>query len=141
MATKQTSRSRTLKRLDMLEKEQLNMAGCIREQRLRVLQRQLIRCKHCGKRSRLGRWSFIQTHWYEAPYSCAGGDMWHRDETNLCHIVCPVCGEWNYIYNHPQRTLVVKTLDGYRLSPSNIFARVYEHHKNEWPIKQVHPRV
>ena len=142
MSNAREVRSRISKRLKDLETAKKKLEGMQEQQeteQLRVLKRQIVQCEHCRKRSHLGRWSFIQTHWYEAPYSCFGGDQWHRDETKSCHIACPACGAWNYIHNHAQKALIVKTLDGYRIYPSQIFSFVFEHHKNEWPIKQVHP--
>ncbi len=62
--------------------------------------RSFIRCISCKKASQLSRWIFIQDHWYERPYSCTGGDMWHASKTELCHIICPNCNTENYIYNH-----------------------------------------
>ena len=133
--------SRLLKRLDALENQHIGRAESAHELRIKVLRRQVLFCEHCKKRSQLSRWNFLQTHWYEAPYSCAGGDTWHQNETEVCYVACPKCGKWNYIYNHPQKVRILKTLNGYRLHPSQIFARVYHHHKNEWPIKQVYPKT
>ena len=78
--------SRRLEDLDIAKKELLNEQEQQNSERLEVLKRQIVHCEHCAKRSRLGRWSFIQTHWYEAPDSCNAGDTWHRNETNVCHI-------------------------------------------------------
>lgn len=40
----------------------------------------------CGKRHAIKDCVAIQTHWYESPHGCMGGDYWWRDELQ---IICP----------------------------------------------------
>ena len=40
--------------------------------------------------------TYIQTHWYEKPHGCTGGDMWHQGEGQF---ICPCCGLRNRLYN------------------------------------------
>lgn len=132
-------RSRTLDRIEKLQNEFRLNEKTIHNALLTALKGRIVRCKHCHKRSRLGRWGFIQTHWYESPYSCSGGDVWYQNETDECHIVCPECKRWNYVFTHPQKTLVVETLSKRGIYPSDIFAFVDKHCKDEWPLERVHP--
>ena len=52
--------------------------------------------KGCGKGFYIKDLVYIQTHRYETPYGCTGGDMWHRGEGNFD---CPDCGRRNRLYN------------------------------------------
>lgn len=50
----------------------------------------------CGAELVIGDLTYLQTHWYEPPYGCTGGDNWHPGEGNF---VCPHCGQRNRLYN------------------------------------------
>lgn len=56
-----------------------------------------ITCACCGRKTQLSKLTLLQTHWYESPYSCTGGDYWHRGERQY---VCPKCGETNRGLDH-----------------------------------------
>lgn len=51
-----------------------------------------ITCACCGKKTKLKNLTLLQTHWYEGPYGCTGGDHWHRGEKQY---ECPKCGQIN----------------------------------------------
>jgi len=42
--------------------------------------------------------NLIRTYWYEEPYSCTGGDMWHLGEAQ---IECPLCHTRLALENFP----------------------------------------
>lgn len=46
----------------------------------------------CGHQQNLSETNYIQTHWYESPYGCTGGDTWHEGEGNW---ICNECGHRN----------------------------------------------
>ncbi|MBI2063960.1 MAG: hypothetical protein HYT65_03145 [Candidatus Yanofskybacteria bacterium] len=96
------------------------------KQKLEAIQRILVKCVKCHKKSRLGAWSFVQGRWYVEPYSCTGGDYWNFNKTETCHITCPKCGDENYIYNHPQKNKIVELVDGHHFSTEKIFKGVTE---------------
>jgi hypothetical protein len=85
------------------------------EEQLRNLQeRELIHiqsldvwCSACKKRSALHRYTFIQGQYYVRPSGHTGGDYYSNNETECCHLACPECKERNYLYNHPDRDLIV----------------------------------
>jgi len=58
--------------------------------------------------------TYIQTHWYEEPYSCNGGCLWHAGEGNF---ICPNCGHRNRLYNRKEieklRSLFKDIVDEY----------------------------
>lgn len=111
----------TLQRqLDKLDNDRVEVL----KQKLQAIQRVLVMCVKCRKKSRLGTWSFIQERWYVEPYSCAGGDYWNYSKTETCDITCPKCGVENYIYNHPQRNKIVELVDGHHFSTTDIFKEV-----------------
>lgn len=53
----------------------------------------------CGATLRVADLTYIQTHWYTAPYSCSGGDYWNQGEGQF---MCPKCGEKNRLYERPE---------------------------------------
>jgi len=55
--------------------------------------------KGCGAEHVISELEYIQTHWYEEPYGCTGGAMWHEGEGNF---ICPSCGHRNRLYNRPE---------------------------------------
>jgi phage FluMu protein Com len=139
-ALKSKPRSRALRAVDNLERELERQENDMHARRLRIFGKRNIRCEHCKKYALLKKWSFIQGYWHEGPHGCNGGDEWWPDEKETCHIACPHCGEWNYLYNHPQKHLVLEALISYRIWPSDLFVFVYEKAGNN-PLKQVHPKI
>lgn len=43
----------------------------------KITERSTILCTKCGKRSQIKNVTFSRYYWYEKPYSCMGGAMWH----------------------------------------------------------------
>jgi len=54
--------------------------------------------KGCGMASTIADLVYIQTHWYERPHGCMGGDNWHQGDGEFD---CPHCGRRNRLYNRP----------------------------------------
>jgi len=81
------------------------------------LARTLIRCmssvlgEGCGKRTQIRKLEYIQTHWYESPYGCNGGDLWHEDEGQFD---CPKCGVRNRLYDRPEIEKLKHLFNGVR---------------------------
>jgi len=50
----------------------------------------------CGAGFYIDELEYIQTHWYERPHGCTGGDNWHSGEGNF---ICPKCGHRNRFLN------------------------------------------
>lgn len=123
---------RALEKLDKEKEEALR-------KKLQVIRRQLVDCKKCGKKSQLGTWSFIQEHWYELPHSCTGGDNWWPSETRLCNIICPKCGQQNYIFNHPRGKEIVELIDeqASEFSKQKIFKRVGDRYTGHGGSNQI----
>lgn len=59
-------------------------------QRDKLRSKSVIRCHWCGKGTGVRFLTYIQTYWYEHPYSCTGGDNWHPGEGQYD---CPKCGK------------------------------------------------
>lgn len=55
--------------------------------------------KGCGMGYQINNLTYIQTHWYETPSGCTGGDMWHQGEGKF---ICPSCGHKNRLYDRPE---------------------------------------
>lgn len=55
--------------------------------------------KGCGMASVIGELTYIQTHWYESPYGCMGGDTWHQSEGQW---TCPHCNHKNRLFDKPE---------------------------------------
>jgi len=58
-----------------------------------------ITCVSCERRQLIANTELIQTHWYEGPHGCTGGDTWHPGE---CQFVCGHCGVLNRLLTHPE---------------------------------------
>jgi hypothetical protein len=110
---------RKLDRLDARRKE-------IIKEKLQAIQSVSIICSHCKQSVNLGKWSFIQTQWYTPPYSCTAGDYWNNSKPDTCYISCPECGKENYIYNHPQKAVIVELVTKQGFQTRNIFEKVEE---------------
>jgi len=52
--------------------------------------------KGCGAGFYIDELEYIQTHWYESPYGCTGGDNWHQGEGQF---ICPKCAHRNRLLN------------------------------------------
>jgi hypothetical protein len=69
-----------------------------------MLSRTLVQCtsnnfgKGCGMGMQIKDLDYIQTHWYEQPHGCMGGDTWHSGEGRF---KCPHCGHTNRLYDRP----------------------------------------
>lgn len=96
-------------------------------------------CQGCKTVSELHTTAFIQDHWYTSPSSCNDGDRWNRNETKSCHILCLTCRHSNYLYNHPDRDVLVQMIDDLGLSKNRIFDRVFESYDRK-NFRQVHPK-
>lgn len=97
-----------MKKIDKLRAERDVQASILREieDRIEVLESKTqITCignkygDGCGKKTEVRKLVYIQTHWYESPWGCTGGDDWHRGEGNFD---CPKCGHRNRLYNRQE---------------------------------------
>ena len=59
-----------------------------------------VACEKCDSVHQISDLTYIQTHWYEDPYGCTGGDRWHSGEGQWGCI----CGFRNRLYNKPEIT-------------------------------------
>lgn len=87
-----------LKELQDLKIQSLNLIKNLDEKILACKKKQLLKCvndnhgKGCGASQSKGETVFIQTHWYEHPWGCTGGDCWHLGEGQW---ICSSCGKRN----------------------------------------------
>lgn len=109
------------------------------DRKIAVIRRYAIVCVHCKKQSVLSRWIFLQDFWYTQPSGCTEGDYWNKTESECCHIFCPQCEKLNYIYNHPQKALLLERIDDRDIGKEKLFAEVWEQHGDNKP-KRVHPK-
>ena len=61
----------------------------------------LVRCGQCRIGHEVRELIYLQTHWYESPHGCSGGDTWHAGEGQWA---CPDCGHTNRLYDNPDVT-------------------------------------
>jgi hypothetical protein len=86
------------KKLEDLDRQRKELE----KQRDDLLRKTLIACKGnihgkgCGAALEIGELTYIQTHWYEEPHGCTGGDCWHQGEGEFD---CPRCGLRNRLYD------------------------------------------
>lgn len=83
-------------------KEEENLIQDFIDQKLK---KTLVQCtdnnhgKGCGMALKVGELTYIQTHWYESPHGCTGGDIWHQGEGQF---FCPHCNHRNRLYDRPE---------------------------------------
>ncbi len=86
--------------LEFLDEEMRKVEATLADLKRRkdnLLKQTLVKCGWCGAESEIGQLTYIQTHWYEHPYSCTGGDRWHPGEGQW---KC-ACGKRNRLFNKP----------------------------------------
>ena len=103
-----------IKTLAQLQNERAEQAKVLQEIDNQIQERKaetLVRCesnnygKGCGLAFPIKELTYIQTHYYEGPYGCIGGDSWVTDEGQwLCQ-----CTHRNRLYNKPD-IVVLKNL-------------------------------
>jgi hypothetical protein len=89
--------------LEELQKDQTKAQAVVNDIKSQIedrLRMTVVLCS-CGHGAAIGSLTYIQTHWYESPHGCTGGDMWHQDEGQYD---CPSCGCRNRLYNQPDIT-------------------------------------
>lgn len=96
-----------------------------------------VQCHSCKLTSALGKWTFIQNHWYTSPHGCTEGDYWNSDKKEDCHVTCPLCGTQNRIYNHSEKAFFLFMFDIAKLSEKDIFAEVYDEYDGK--LKKMFP--
>lgn len=84
---------------DFLEKELTRNTLEINEKKAKTV----IQCesnashgKGCGAKFFIKDITYLQTHWYERPSGCSGGDTHHQGEGQF---ECPICKRRNRLYN------------------------------------------
>ena len=77
-----------------------------------------VRCAKCEEFSPLFTWTFIQGRYYVEPTGCTGGDYWLNSEMNVCHLRCPACGYYNYLY---LREVLVKFIKNTKVPLQELF--------------------
>lgn len=111
---------KSLKELQDERDDLINKAEKVQYQINNRLAKTIVKCednnfgKGCGMGFEIGELVYIQTHWYEEPYSCNGGDTWHQGEGNW---KCHKCGHRNRLYDKPEiqelKRLFADVLDEY----------------------------
>lgn len=89
-----SAESRIFARLESLGRSEEKVLAELDELRAR----KLIACDRCGRRTRVSRLVYLQTHWYVTPHGCTGGDYWRPGEGQFD---CPKCGARNRLYDRP----------------------------------------
>ena len=52
--------------------------------------KKMVKCRWCGRRTKVSKLTYIQTRWYTPPHGCTGGDYWQDGEGQFD---CPKCGK------------------------------------------------
>lgn len=105
-----------LEQITLLENQKQSLLKLLSENRAK----RLIKCV-CGKSHQIKNCDAIQTHWYESPSGCSGGDIWHSDDI---HFICPETSMRNRLYfdNH---TGPYEKRNQYQWSAEQQFSRMY----------------
>lgn len=85
--------------LDQWEDMERKLHQKIAYERTKLYRETLLKCENpngylskggCGNSHQIGTMTVIQTHWYETPHGCSGGDLYHAGELRA---ICPSCGK------------------------------------------------
>lgn len=90
----------------------------------------VLSCKRCELSSKLREVIFVQTHWYERPYSCTSGDNWLEGEVNL---LCPNCGCRHRLLSDKSKNKFLKFKRVHHL-------RIYEHRLDSYDNDRYHSK-
>lgn len=96
---------KSLKECYVIEDKLLNQLAKIQTKITKHKKNTLVQCVNncqglgCGMRHKIKDLEYIQTHWYESPHGCTGGDTWHSGEGNF---ICPHCEHRNRLYDRPE---------------------------------------
>jgi hypothetical protein len=78
----------------------------------------------CGKRHAIKDCVLIQSHWYEDPHGCTGGDTWHTGEMA---IICPDTDHKNRLFFDSKNKVDYEHRNWYDYSAELQFRRLYLH--------------
>ncbi len=105
--------------------DQLAIIESQRENLLKELEvkrsNQTIKCG-CGRSHKIKDCHLIQTHWYERPHGCSGGDTWHQGEMQF---VCPDTDNKNRLY-FPQNDIPYEKRGDFKYSAEQQFQRIFK---------------
>ena len=78
-----------------------------------LLAKTIVVCENqaCQSRHEIGSLVYLQTHWYEEPHGCTGGDKWHPSEGQW---ECPNCLRVMRLYKDPETTALKWHFKGVR---------------------------
>lgn len=85
---------------------------------------QMFKCSCCDKFHKIKNLTVIQTHWYEGPHGCMGGDMWHTGEMQ---VICPTTGVRNRLLYHSTYQVDWRLRSHYAHNAEMQFNRMYKH--------------
>ena len=74
--------------IEKTEKDYKEELTELKELRISVIKSTNFTCSKCGTDQKLCKYTVLQSYKYEEPFSCTGGDRWHRGEAAL---ICPNC--------------------------------------------------
>lgn len=81
-------------------------------------------CDHCNSTHAIKDCDVIQSHWYERPYGCTGGDNWWEGELQ---IICPVTDKKSRVLFNIPYDLTYDKRNEYQYSAEKQFKRLYKH--------------
>lgn len=99
--------SPTMKRFQARRNELLTALKNLDVEISLALSRTMVKCtsnnygRGCGKSAKIGKLTYIQTHWYVRPSGCSDGDYWNEGEGQF---TCPHCQHRNRLYDRPEIT-------------------------------------
>lgn len=82
---------RTIEQLQHEQQKLISKVTALRDSINALIKKKYFVCPNaeCGAKTPIGELTYRQTHWYERPYSCSGGDCYHESNGE---IKCPKCG-------------------------------------------------
>lgn len=100
--------------LEQLKKQKQDLLEQVAETQAKIderLSETIVRCGGCKQAFEVRELEYVQTHWYERPHGCMGGDNWWEGEGQW---VCPHCGSTNRLYHKPDIVALKKLFKSVR---------------------------
>lgn len=113
-----------MSRIDAREARTQEELNSLREKKIKIIQKLLIKCPKCNISNRASKWTFLQSKYWHCPSSWQSGGFWLNREIYVCDAVCPSCDSQIYIYNHRPLLILVNHIKERNLRPQDIFKKI-----------------
>ncbi len=96
----------------------------MKQRKLEVFRRFLLRCRDCKKVNRASAWIFLQGKYWYSPPSWQSGGYFLDNEWLTCDAICPACKSVIYVSHGASLCSLIFHLKENKLTPKQVFKEV-----------------